>query len=77
MFTHYPISLIDMGEEKFTAVEWLSQVFEDIHMPNWIYDTIKDAEDMEIEQSENYARFVIECDRQKLPILKFKDWVKL
>ena len=63
--------------EKFTAVEWLSQVFEDIDMPNWIYDTIKDAEDMEIEQSENYARFAIECDRQKLPIIKFKDWVKL
>lgn len=63
--------------EKFTAVEWLSLVFEDVHMPNWIYDTIKDAEEMEEEQSEKYAIFCIECDRNGLPIIKFKDWVKL
>jgi hypothetical protein len=64
-----------MEHEKFTAVEWLSLVFDDKPKPNWLYDTIKDAEDMEEEQAERYAHFCIECYRHGLLILKFKDYI--
>ena len=65
-----------MSKFRETAVEWLEKICNDrgyILMSEYF----EQAKEMEKKQSENYARFVIECDRQKLPILKFKDWVKL
>jgi hypothetical protein len=67
-----------MGHEKFTAVEWLEKsLITHDKAVNYNLFVFNKAKDMEEEQYESYAEFCIRCDRQGLPILKFKDYIKL
>jgi hypothetical protein len=61
-----------------TAVEWLFEVMFDStwnkeHQMKWL----EKAKEMENRQSKNYAEFAIHCDREKMKILNFNDFMKL
>jgi hypothetical protein len=40
-------------------------------------EEIREAKEMEKEQSQAYAAFCVACDRKKLPLLEFEGWIKL
>lgn len=70
-----------------TAVEFLVQqietgkieiVYSDkIHSIRCLPEVVKAALEMEKQQSQDYAKFAIYCDRKDLPILNFEDYIKL
>jgi hypothetical protein len=60
-----------------TAVEWL---LEELKIRYDIYNSdelFEQAKEMENRQSKNYAEFAIHCDREKMKILNFNDFMKL
>jgi hypothetical protein len=58
-----------------TAVEWL---VEQLEKNKFITKSqIFIAKEMENRQSKNYAEFAIHCDREKVKILNFNDFMKL
>lgn len=60
-----------------TAVEWLK---EELKVRYDIYkseDLFERAKEMENRQSKNYAEFAIHCDREKMKILNFNEYIKL
>lgn len=59
-----------------TAVEWLVEQMKDdfISYPDEI---IKQAKELEKEQSHKYAEFAIRCDRKDMKVLNFKDFINL
>lgn len=64
--------------EKFTAVEWLLNEMQKTYIFNQDdFDMLKKAKQMEVQISEKYATFCIESYLNDLPIVKFKDWIKL
>lgn len=60
---------------KQTAVEWIEQQLIDGTMRP--VEIIAIAKAMEIEQSQKYAEFCVECDRKGMPLLDFKSWIEL
>jgi len=40
-------------------------------------DVLKEALELEKQQSQDYAKFAINCDRKEMPILNFEDYIKL
>ena len=38
---------------------------------------LKEHLEMEKQQSQDYAKFAINCDRKEMPILNFEDYIKL
>lgn len=65
--------------KKQTAVEWLEEQMSTWgDKPRWMRDDIvKQAKEMEKEQSQKYAEFCVECDRKGMPLLDFKSWIEL
>jgi len=66
---------LDSKENKQqTAVEWLWEIEynRELTVADW-----KQAKKMEKEQSSKYAAFCVICDRNKLPLIDFEDWIKL
>jgi hypothetical protein len=59
-----------------TAVEWLIKQICEKHTDAW-KEEIKQALEMEKQQSQDYAKFAIVCDRKEIPILNFVDYIKL
>ena len=63
---------------KQTAVEWLYEI---LHKQNYIYEDmseyLKQAKEMEKEQSRDYAEFAIRCDRLGMKILNFDGYMNL
>ena len=61
-----------------TAVEWLVA-----HLTEYGFDLklhkaeINQAKEREVKQSQDYARFCINCDREKYPIVDFESYLKL
>jgi hypothetical protein len=72
------------SEKQITAVEWLNQKL--TNRQNGIFDglphlsvaeTYAKAKEMQQEQAQQYAQFVVACiDRGLKPIL-FNDWINL
>jgi len=59
-----------------TAVEWLrSKMLIECLEPS--DELFEQAKEMENRQSKNYAEFAIHCDREKMKILNFNDFMKL
>jgi hypothetical protein len=65
---------------KQTAVEWFNdEIIIHLNFDQRLYlkDILKQAKEMEKEQSQNYAIFAIRCDRTEIRILEFNDYIKL
>ena len=65
---------------KQTAVEWFNdEIIIHLNFDQRLYlkDILKQAKEMEKEQSQNYAIFALRCDRTELRILDFNDYIKL
>jgi hypothetical protein len=65
---------------KQTAVEWFNdEIIIHLNFDQRLYlkDILKQAKEMEKEQSQNYAIFAIRCDRTEMRILDFNDYIKL
>jgi hypothetical protein len=69
---------------KQTAVEWLKCViysFGNKHELQMSWSTldeiIEQAKEMEEQQSQLYATFCLRCINEKLPVIRFEDWIKL
>ena len=62
-----------------TTVEWFLTELEKMQyfIGNDMLEAYNKAIEMEKQQSENYAKFAIYCDRKELPILNFEDYIKL
>ena len=64
-----------------TAVEWLVNELNErcdiIGNENSITDIFEQAKEMENRQSKNYAEFAIHCDKEKMKILNFNEFIKL
>jgi hypothetical protein len=66
-----------------TAIEWLKEQFLkhelifDPEIKNFEQHLFNEALEMEKQQSQDYAKFAIYCDRKDLPILNFEDYIKL
>jgi hypothetical protein len=63
-----------------TAVEWFNdEIIIHLNFDQRLYlkDILKQAKEMEKEQSQNYAIFAIRCDRTEMRILEFNDYIKL
>jgi hypothetical protein len=65
---------------KQTAVEWFNdEIIIHLNFDQRLYlkDILKQAKEMEKQQSQNYAIFAIRCDRTEMRILDFNDYIKL
>jgi hypothetical protein len=65
---------------KQTAVEWFNdEIIIHLNFDQRLYlkDILKQAKEIEKEQSQNYAIFAIRCDRTEMRILEFNDYIKL
>jgi hypothetical protein len=67
---------------KQTAVEYFIEQLQErevVFTINSVFfkELCKQAEEMEKEQSENYAEFAVECDRKDMPILEFHGYIQL
>jgi len=61
-----------------TAVEWLVDEFKSLGIySSTLKEKFEQAKEMENRQSKNYAEFAIHCDREKMKILNFNDFMKL
>ena len=60
-----------------TAVEYLVSTIDEKYINAFIRKIVEEAKEMENRQSKNYAEFVIHCDREKMKILNFNDFMKL
>lgn len=58
-----------------TAVDFLME--EIINGTMTVREAYNQAKEMENRQSKNYAEFAIHCDREKMKILNFNDFMKL
>lgn len=62
---------------KQTSVEWLEQEF--IALQNYSVNELglfAKAKEMEKQRAQEYAEFAIMCDRKKMFILNFEDWIR-
>jgi len=69
-----------MKNKIMTAVEWFNdEIIIHLNFDQRLYlkDILKQAKEMEKEQSQNYAIFAIRCDRTEMRILDFNDYIKL
>lgn len=60
-----------------TAVEYLVSTIDEKYINAFIGKIVEEAKEMENRQSKNYAEFAIHCDREKMKILNFNDFMKL
>jgi hypothetical protein len=66
------------NNKQQTAVEWLvNQMIENYHLTDESYYDFNQAKEMESRQSQRYATFCLRCINENLPIIRFKDWIKL
>ena len=71
---------------KQTAVEWLQEQLKDGVKYNPLEKNgysnaeqrlFEQAKEMEEQQSQLYATFCLRCINEKLPVIRFEDWIKL
>ncbi len=67
-----------------TAVEWLKEKmkkhyeeFGGLNYSEYWNEEFQQALELEKQQSQDYAKFAINCDRKEMPILNFEDYIKL
>lgn len=66
--------------EKQSAVEWLEEKWNSYDLSigkSQFRLFLKQAIEMEKQQSHSYAEFAIRCDREEIKILNFEDYIKL
>jgi hypothetical protein len=66
--------------EKQSAVEWLEEKWNSYDLSigkSQFRLLLKQAIEMEKQQSHSYAEFAIRCDREEIKILNFEDYIKL
>ena len=65
---------------KQTAVEWLEQEFikleSTIGVHSKMYELLEQVKEIEKQRAQEYAEFAIMCDRKKMFILNFEDWIR-
>ena len=63
---------------KQTAVEWLVDKLSnyDSKIIELFEKEIDQAKEMEKQRAQEYAEFAIMCDRKKMFILNFEDWIR-
>ena len=63
---------------KQTAVEWLVNeiIKHDKSFAEYYGAEIEQAKEMEKQRAKEYAEFAIMCDRKKMFILNFEDWIR-
>ena len=71
-----------MSNKQQTAVEWLEIELEKLWVEKYLSPiTIKPlldkAKEMEKEQSHLYSAFCFKCINEKIPVIKFEDWINL
>ena len=62
------------NNKQQTAVEWLQLI--ELERDLTLADCAL-AKEMESRQSHRYATFCLTCANENLPIIRFKDWIKL
>jgi collagenase-like PrtC family protease len=71
------------SNKQQTAVDWydnqLRKVFSNTtEASNFSHEELlQQAKEMENQQSQLYATFCLRCANENLPIIRFKDWIKL
>ena len=60
-----------------TAVEYLVEQLFPKALSEQQYYHIEKAKEMEEQQSQLYATFCLRCINEKLPVIRFEDWIKL
>jgi hypothetical protein len=59
-------------------IEWMDTYDKNGYPSSFsIRNKLTELLEKEREVAQEYARFAIECDRKGMPLLEFKDWVKL
>jgi hypothetical protein len=59
-------------------LEWVRTTLPmELDWPMMIEQKIKSLLEKEKVVAQQYAAFAIECDRQKLPVVEFDDWINL
>jgi hypothetical protein len=68
-----------MSNKQQTAVEWLVDQLEKHYVLQDIKNTtaLLQAKEMEKEQSHLYSVFCFKCINEKIPVIKFEDWINL
>jgi transcription elongation GreA/GreB family factor len=78
----------EMVGKQQTAVEWLisqlqqtrdyQRVINEANQSGTsVRDVINQAKEMEKEQSHLYSAFCFKCINEKIPVIKFEDWINL
>jgi hypothetical protein len=65
-----------MSNNKQTAVEWLEKICNDRGY-FLMSEYFEKAKEMEKEQSHLYSAFCFKCINEKIPVIKFEDWINL
>jgi hypothetical protein len=67
-----------MSNKQQTAVEWLVETFKITNVDLSHHKLIiEQAKEMEKEQSHLYSAFCFKCINEKIPVIKFEDWINL
>ena len=67
-----------MSNQKQTVVEWLVETFKITNVDLSHHKLIiEQAKEMEKEQSHLYSAFCFKCINEKIPVIKFEDWINL
>ena len=76
-----------MSNKQQTALDWyieqhnilakLSDNLSNGEIVKRISDIEKQAKEMEKEQSHLYSAFCFKCINEKIPVIKFEDWINL
>jgi hypothetical protein len=70
-----------MSNKQPTAVEWLyNELFYFLNAKSKFEDSdqiLDKAKEMEKEQSHLYSAFCFKCINEKIPVIKFEDWINL
>jgi hypothetical protein len=68
------------NNKQQTAVEWLEievKKFNTVITKEYILLLCQQAKEMEKEQSHLYSAFCFKCINEKIPVIKFEDWINL
>ena len=62
---------------KQTAIKWLwEQIPCEFTLNRSAFEIFEQAKEMEKQRAQEYAEFAIMCDRKKMFILNFEDWIR-
>jgi hypothetical protein len=68
-----------MSNKQQTAVEWIEYQVKQQGITHYfsLREILEQAKEMEKEQSHLYSAFCFKCINEKIPVIKFEDWINL